>query len=667
VADALRNTIVVLLPLLILYIHYREAAVGIAVGALLISLTDLPGNRLNKTLTALQSLAIILITSVIFSVGLKSAVATGIVLVVLTFVLSMLSALGGRSAGAGAMGIALMVFMLGLHPQHPLIFSLYILLGGAWFYVVSLAQVFLLPFRSLHQALREVLAATADFLEAKAACYDPGVPLAESYKRTIVLHLRVAEKQELVRQILLGDHWAMRASGAYVKSLLNTSIQAIRLYEQVTATHYDYVVVHQRLEQSGALALAAQLIRLQAAETGWLSSVVPLSKLLQPPGGTQQYNDLVKRLADLAGQLPATDAAVVNGLLVNAEGIRSLLEAIRTKRNDALPTPDDAEQVEKAKLGMFLSVSGGYANKLFSQFHLRSPVFRFSLRLTLLFAIGYLATVLVVKDQYAYWLLLTILIVSRPRLAITWQRNLERLAGTLVGVAIASLLLYIVKSPLVLLSVAVIALFGFFTWNRYRYSWCVCCVTVSVVLCLSVYHGGPILILSARIGYTLAGCALAFAGIFVFPVWIRSELDGLTRAAVEGNKLFLTAVVNETDDAKIWLARKEAHLRLARLSEGIKHARLEPGSVDLPRLEHIQVLNYRINSVIISLFLSPQRGNLQRSAVALKNIHQHLDDYVNAAQPHQTHSAFKKDELLKGITLLQALAFELAGYASDSK
>jgi len=71
VADALRNTIVVLLPLLTLYMRYPEAAVGIAVGALLISLTDLPGNRLNKTLTALQSLAIILVTSVIISLFLS--------------------------------------------------------------------------------------------------------------------------------------------------------------------------------------------------------------------------------------------------------------------------------------------------------------------------------------------------------------------------------------------------------------------------------------------------------------------------------------------------------------------------------------------------------------------------------------------------------------------
>jgi uncharacterized membrane protein YccC len=665
VGDALRNTILVLLPLLTLYSRYQEAAVGMAVGTLVISLTDLPGNRRDKTLTALQSLAINLVTAVVFSLSLSSPLTTGITLVVLTFVLSMFAALGGRSTGAGSMGIALMVFMLGLQPAHPLQFSFYIFLGGTWFYLISLAQVYLWPFRSLHQALREVLAATADFLEAKATCYDPGVPLAESYKRTIVLHLRVAEKQEVVRQILLGDDLAMRAADdAYVKSLLNTAIQAIRLYEQVTATHYDYVEVHERLQKSGALDLAAQLIRLQATETRWLSRVVPLSKLLDTPGGTDSYNTLVKRLTMLASQLPNADATVINGLLVNAEAIRSLLEGIRIKRDDALPQLDTGRP-ESANLSIFLSGAGSYRARILSQLHWRSPVLRFALRLTLMFAVGYLATVLVVKDPYTYWLLLTILIVSRPRLAVTWQRNLERLAGTLVGVALASLILFIISSPAILLSIAVLALFGFFTWNRYRYSWCVCCVTVSVVLCLSVYHGGPVMILSARIGYTLAGCALAFAGIFIFPVWIRSELDGLTRAAVEGNKLFLLAVVNEEAQAKVWLARKEAHLRLARLSEGIRHARVEPDAVDLPRLEQIQVLNYRINSVIISLFLSPRRAGLKRSSATLQRIYQYLDAYINGLPSEITATINKNEELLKGIALLEALTAELAAYANN--
>ncbi|MFD2146066.1 hypothetical protein [Mucilaginibacter antarcticus] len=57
-ADALRNTLTVLLPLLLLYSKLPQMAVGMSVGALLISLTDLPGNRRAKTRSALQCISI---------------------------------------------------------------------------------------------------------------------------------------------------------------------------------------------------------------------------------------------------------------------------------------------------------------------------------------------------------------------------------------------------------------------------------------------------------------------------------------------------------------------------------------------------------------------------------------------------------------------------------
>jgi len=653
VADALRNTVLVLLPLLLLFKTHQQAAVGMAVGVLLICLTDLPGNRKAKLLTAAQSLLINLTVSLIFSLCLPNAIYTGLAFVGLTFVLSMLSALGIRSTTAGAMGIALMVFMLGLHPQQPLIFSAYVLLGGIWFYAVSLLQTFLLPYRSLHQALREVLAATADFLEARASCYDPAASLDESYKRTIALHLRVAEKQEIVRSILLGDSYAMRDKGADVQKLLNISIAAIKLYEQVTATHYDYAVAQRRLDGTGVLPAAIQIIRLQADEIRWLSRVVPLKKKLPPLVKRKQYQELTDRLESFATQLPAPDAAMVNGLLINVRAVLHLLDDIRTA--GTRPT-----EIENDQLGAFLSGVGRYKQQFMSQLHMASPVLRFALRLALLFAVGYTAVFLLIKHTYAYWLLLTILIVLRPRLAVTWQRNLERLGGTIAGVVIASVLLLITRSPWLILPVAAVALTGFFAWNRHYYSRSVGCVTVAVVLSLSAYHGQPFDILSARVGYTIAGCALAFAGTFIFPVWVNSRLDELARTAAQGNIKFLTAVVNAEEQTKVWLARKEAHLQLARLSEGLRHARVEPGKFDLQRLEGEQVLNYRINSIIISLFLSGRQYNDETSKMSTARTLEYLNAYVNHSPLNDITTPPVNDQtLLKGVALMEQLSREL--------
>lgn len=640
VADALRNTIIVLLPVILLYNSYRQAGIGIAVGALLISLTDLPGNRRHKALTAFQSLVIFFLVSLIFSGSLSTPVLTGVALITLTFLLSMNAAMGGRSAVAGTMGIVLMVFTLGLRPKAPLLFSAFIVTGGVWFYIISLLQVLIWPFRSLHQALREALSATADFLKAKAACYDPAVSLDDAYRQTIALHLRVSEKQELVRQLLLSD-------GRSARKLLNSAIRVISLYEQVTAMHYDYAVVRKRLAHTNALPVAAELITFLSEETRKLSQIVPVTKPLNITTQDTRYTQLASQLSAIADELPKDDATVIKGILVNTAAIRSLLVQIITN--------EETTSENLSEPGAFLPDAGGYFSRFSAHLSFRSPVLRFSLRLTLLFAVGYAAILLFPPDQYSYWLLLTIVIVARPKLALTWQRNLERLSGTFAGVLLASLMLFLIKPAVVLLVIAGIGLLCFFAWNRSDYARSVAGITICVVICLSLYHGQPVTIVSARVWYSLAGCILAFAGIFIFPVWTNTELDDLAHSAAEGNRLFLEAVITGAAIQQVWLARKEAHLRLARLSEGLRHARVEPGKVDLPKFEHIQVLNYRINAVIISLFLAPRPAGMENAQKALV----HLGSYN---QPDKPVLPAKQDEgLLKGADLLDALVCELIG------
>ena len=69
--------------------------------------------------------------------------------------------------------------------------------------------------------------------------------------------------------------------------------------------------------------------------------------------------------------------------------------------------------------------------------------------------------------------------------------------------------------------------------------------------------------------------------------------------------------------------------------------------------------------MIISLFLSPRRAGLKGSAAALQRIYQYIDNYIEGSPTLSKTPAPKRDDLLKGVALLEALAFELAGYAVD--
>ncbi|MFD2146068.1 FUSC family protein [Mucilaginibacter antarcticus] len=301
------------------------------------------------------------------------------------------------------------------------------------------------------------------------------------------------------------------------------------------------------------------------------------------------------QLEQQADNMGKQDAPIIRGIAKNVTAINLTLDQIgNTGVRQAVNVPQDAEA--------FLPDSGNYREKLKSQLRFSSPVLRFAMRISVLLAIGYAAVHLFADDNYSYWLLLTVVIVARPRLAVTWQRNKERLIGTFIGVLIAGLALWWLPNTVALLALAALGLFGFFAWNRPRYGWSVSAITVCVLLSLSVYRGEVLLLISARVWYSLWGCALAVLGVFVFPIWSHAGLEALVVQAVKANRDFLQTVSKQRPVNEVWLARKNAHVKLAHLSEGLGFAGLEPTKGDLSRLLHIQVLNYRINAVIISLF-----------------------------------------------------------------
>jgi hypothetical protein len=99
-------------------------------GALLISLTDLPDNRLNKLKTALWSIIVFFATTLVVSSVLDHVYLAAVVVVLAAFSFSMFAVYGQKLSLIGTMALIVCTFVMGLHPARPLYFSSYILLGG---------------------------------------------------------------------------------------------------------------------------------------------------------------------------------------------------------------------------------------------------------------------------------------------------------------------------------------------------------------------------------------------------------------------------------------------------------------------------------------------------------------------------------------------------------
>lgn len=371
-----------------------------------------------------------------------------------------------------------------------------------------------------------------------------------------------------------------------------------------------------------------------------------------------------------AGNEKVTACGIILKIQQNVSDIQTQIRNISSVK--AVGQYDAEQQISSQNYSAFLSARSFSPGFFKRQFSLDSTVFRFSLRLALLFLAAYLLTLLFPSEKYSYWMLLTIVIVARPRFGITWKRNKERLLGTLIGVVIGLLLLVVVKQILPLLILSVILLLGFFTFNRIRYSVSVMCITPAVIICLSLYHGHSHYIFSERIYYTLAGCAIAFAGVYIFPVWESRQLKVLIADSIEANiNFFQEVITRKTGDTTgtnpSSLARKNAHLVLARLSEALQHIHLEPNGnkVDAGKIKVIQELNYKINAVITSLFLS--RDDINRQAGSTDLINVVLADLRYSFEISLTHdlsitinfdelSPSVKDNTVQGVSQLQLLA-----------
>jgi len=605
-SDALRTTITVVLPIILFfYLDNPEAAKGIGVGALLISLTDLPDNRLNKLKTALSSIIVFFATTLVVSSVLDHIYLTAVVVVIAAFSFSMFAVYGQKLSLIGTMALIVCTFVMGLHPERPLYFSSYILLGGVWYYIISLIQILIRPYRSLHHAIFECLMSSAVFLNAKAKNYDVDVPLDLQQKEAIKLHIKVNQKHELIRNLLLTDKYAMNPDNPKGQLLLERARLLIDLYEQLNAVHYDYALVRKTLATGPSLKLIATLIGLLAKELEQLGRHVRSAKAYKGEVATniEYYQKRVMLLQEME-HLNETQRKIVLKVVSNMNDIVRIIEMIRGNER----RPEKHLQELSGSISYPLFVTGDRFS-IKEHLTLKSPIFRFSLRLAICFLFGFLLIWQLEPSKYSYWLFLTLVIVARPKFSITWKRNLQRLKGSLGGVVIGLIIIYFVKSPPVLLSFSVIFLLGFYAFNRLNYTVSVLFITPAVILTLGSYQGHFDHIVHDRIIFTVLGCVIAIFATYLFPIWDSRQLKEKISKATKDSLHYLRVAIERKenlDENISRMARKNANLSLSALSEAIESASQEPmrKHIDFNGLYGVQSTIYQINAIITSIYLS---------------------------------------------------------------
>jgi uncharacterized membrane protein YccC len=246
-----------------------------------------------------------------------------------------------------------------------------------------------------------------------------------------------------------------------------------------------------------------------------------------------------------------------------------------------------------------------------------------------------LAATLIWHGPYTHWTTITLVLVMQPFFATTWQRSLERVAGTLLGGLIAGLLSTLMRSTVHVAGLLPVLGALALAVRQVSYAVYIAVYTPTVILLVENIHpGGPAWrIALARAGFTILGGLIAVAANFI--LWpsresrrVRRDLD----IALSAHAAFAAAILNPAPGIDADAARRGAGLASNNLEASLARAMQEPGRAARAELNAVLVADAtlrRIAGRLIAISLAgPTRcgelGNWVVTALAALAAHRTL-------------------------------------------
>ena len=553
---SLRNAVGIAAPLAV-GVLAGGASLGLpaTVGALQTAFADRPGPYRLRILRMLGTALAAGVTSTLAVLSSRSDAASVVLLLVLAFLAGLLLA-GGPSAtqvGVAGVGAALVLGHLPEPPSVALHVGLLVLLGGAVQTVLAIAAW---PLRR-HRPERVALAGLYRELGIAARAQQgsvAGPPASDALTS--------------VRQTLYGlghDH--------------GPSVEAYRvLLDEAERIRREIVVL-----TSAAERLAADRNPILAG---------------QVRGALTVTAGVLDELADALAQARAVDDAVLSGARAELKHVITRLEAdpdaanALTRRAAAARLRALSGQLRAAVESTRTGASEGRRGEepgpavhllrdplaiLRANLSWDSAVLRHALRLAVLVA-GSDLVLRLADVSRGYWVSLTLLVVLRPDFGATLQRAVMRVAGTIVGLLLATVLVHWVPGGQ-WWQVALIAIFAF--GMRFagpgNVALSAVCLSSLVVVLLEI-NGVPAHSTVVNRAYaTLAGGGLAILAVLALPAWERRLLPGRLADLLGAYRGYLDVVADlDADRGALQRARSACRLARSNAQASIDRARSEP-------------------------------------------------------------------------------------------
>ncbi|ARP85785.1 FUSC family protein [Bordetella genomosp. 9] len=640
-----RQGVGMLLPVLILGALFGEYTLGLVAtfGAQCVAIIDQPGGpQRHRTNEMLGGAILATVTVCITGFASTHPLALWLVVIAQCFVYSLFTVFGKRGGLIGFAG--LLVMALTMHsplPANQVLLHAAGTLGGALFYLLfslGFSRVFWL--REEQQAMSVALFATADYVAARAAFYDPSEDLEDSYRTLIQRQSAMTDAHQTARDVVLRALPRGKGAGDGRRVMVwNMFVDMLQLADTLFATHTDYAALRRTLAgndillfmQDALLKMSLDLNRIALS----VSQGAPVKRRTRIKAELRaiEYEIHQLRQQGLGEREPEILALLIQlqRRLRNAGRIVERLGDHTLAGPDAKPT--SALRIDKS-LTRFMSRQEFRLGMITSNLRLDSPNFRYALRVTLAAAIAMTGSEIWMPHAFSahnYWIMLTIVIIMKPGFALTRQRNGWRLTGTLIGCLLALILLNVTDTPGVLFACLLVACIMGNSLVLLNYMASAIFNTVFVVLVFHFVSPGTVSmdVIGERALDTFIGCALSLLCSYAFPWWEARSMPSLARAAIKANRDYLQAGLqyaavmrqkqsrrpsadqeqgpvpeppatqNEIDADLNWrLARKNVHVAFSNFAQAFYRMMSEPRSRQqyVPELNNLLIQNHVLAS-----------------------------------------------------------------------
>lgn len=622
-SDGIRITLGVLLPALIFaQINQFEIGVTISLGALSVSVADNPGPLVHKRNGMLFCNLFIFVIALLMGFLNGHPVLVGITITILSFFFSMFNVYGNRASSIGTAVLVVMVLSMDkkLPPAEVLKNAGLIVSGGIWYMLLSLSSFQILPYRPAQQTLGDCIIQVARFMRIKARFYRTNTNFDEEYRHLVDQQVIVNQEQDNVREMLFKSRLMIKESTRMGRILVLTFVDVVDLFEQIMATHYDYVSIHARFKDTGIMPKLEKAILNLADELDSIGlAILSNSRFHSRFNGQEMLENLKTTVDGIGNNSTLQSNIVLRKILVNVRNINQRITAIQsyfdTKNLQKGPLDEQLE------LTRFVSHQD-YDWRIFrNNLNWKSATFRHASRVALVALTGFLISKMFTYGHHSYWILLTILVVLKPGFSLSKQRSYQRLIGTVAGGAIGLLILYFIKDTTAQFILLLIFMVGTYSFQRINYITSVVFMTPYILILFNFLGAGSTDIVQARILDTLIGSGIAFLAIYtIFPNWegeqVKQNMGEVLKA--NGHYLFVLAELltgKQVTGSDYRVARKDVYVSSANLAAAFQRMLSEPKSKqrETKEVQKFVVLNHILSSYIANMamgLLSRESGSI---------------------------------------------------------